>query len=305
MKKFQKIMGMLAGTFAGLGIALIIVGIIMGGIKVVSSDVMNGNLSFEPGIMVGVNIIDDTEFNKMTSIEEKNTFDADSVNNINFEAEYGEFQILSWENSYYEIQCQNKQDNERIRYSLENGTLKIRIKGKKVVVFGDNVKAVLYVPKDDLIEDLAINMGAGELSCKDISKIQKLKVDIGAGEGKFSDISAEYVDMNVGAGEGDVDNAEFGECNFNVGVGELDVHGTISGSILVDCGIGDMDIKLTNSYEDFNYEVSVGLGEVYLGSDKYSGSVDNKVIDNETDRKITVRCGIGDVSIKYDQGLDF
>lgn len=303
MKKTKRVIGMLAGTFAIIGIVLIVVGALMGGIKVVSSDVMSGRLTIGSDAVVGVDVFTDEDYDNMTSIEERSTFDSAEVKEVEFEAEYGEFQIVSWEHSYYEIKGESSGAANRIKYALEDGALKLRMKGKRVSVFGDNVKATLYVPEDAVIDKFRIEVGAGELLCKDISGIQRLKVNIGAGEGKFSNITADYVDMSVGAGDGNVENAQFGNSNFNVGVGDLDVHGMITGNVVIDCGIGNMDVELANSYDDFNYKVSVGLGEVSLNEEKYSGFIDNREIDNEEDKKITIRCGIGDVSVDFNKAL--
>lgn len=301
MKKTQKIVGMIAGGFAIAGILMIIAGALMGGIQVVSSDVRAGRLSISPNTGIYIDIFTDSDFDKMTSIEEKSVFDSSEVTNVIFEAEHGEFQIETWENAYYEIKSINQKDNQRIRYSLEDGTLSICIKGKKFVVFEDDVKAILYVPRDTTVDKFKMSIGAGELNCYNITNIEQLFINIGAGEGTFNGIAAEYVEMNVGAGDGNVENAIFGSTNFNVGVGDLDVYASITGDVNIDCGVGDMDVELAGEYSDYNYKITVGLGEVSIGEQKYSGAVETTEIDNKQDKDVDVRCGVGDVSVEFNK----
>lgn len=294
MKRIQKIIGIIAGIFAALGIVLIIVGAILGGAKSVGTGVMEK-------ISAGTDtVFSKSELSEMTSIEERNMFDMSEVNNIVFEAGYGEFEITAWDNSYYEVKVEDTLSKNKIKYTLKDGTLTIRIKGKRFSIFGNDIKAILYVPKTAEISDLKIKLSAGQLNCHDINAIQNLDVNIGVGEGTFSNIFAEYTEMSVGAGEGIVENARFGNTVLKVGVGEMDVQGVIDGNINIDCGVGEMDLNLIAEYTDYNYKVNVGLGEVSIGEEKYSGTKGNTEINNDRQKAIHIKCGVGDVSVEFD-----
>lgn len=297
MNKTLKIMGITAGGMAVLGIVFIIIGAITGGVQIIASDVSKGILSISPNISFDFDMFPDEEFSNMTSIVEKDTFSVEEVNSIIFEAEYGEYKIVGWDENYYHITSESESDINKIKYSINDGTLRLRIKGKKIVM-GDNIKATLYVPNTEIIECAEINMGAGELICENISGIKEWEVNVGAGQGDFNNITAEKFDINVGAGDGNITNGKFDSAELKVGAGDLDVEGTVNGDIDVKCGVGNMDIALSNSYTDYNYKVSVGLGEVTVGGEKYSGVGSDVSVDNDSDNDIEVDCGIGDVTIE-------
>lgn len=299
MKEFRKIIGIFSGIFAAIGIVLIIAGISMGGIYVIAEDVASGVLSIGPEDFI-FGDFEGIDTDKMASVSESGSrFEGIEVDSLEFYGKYGEFEIMSWNETYYEIIPANNSDE--VRYNFENGILQVATAGKDFNFWGNNdeVKVKIMVPADDSLEDLLINVGAGEITCANIKGIAKLDVNIGAGEGKFNGIEAMEVNFTVGAGDGDVENSSFTNCVFEVGVGDIDVSGSVNGNVKIDCGIGGVSLDISQTKNEFNYKIDVGLGDVKIGKEKYSGIVDNTNIDNDSDKLIDIECGMGDVKLEF------
>lgn len=293
MRQFRKIFLMVGGILAALGIIFIIAGIAMGGSHVILEDGLSGRLSygFDSDFFV-----DDGDTENMNYLEgDETVLSKDEVNSITLNGKYGEYEINIWDNDTYVIQGIKGAD--RIRYSVENGVLKISMTGKNIVYRGIDVKVKIYVPKDVTLNSVTLNIGAGTIICNNI-KAQTMDVNIGAGEGEINNIEVADSKFRVGAGDGEIKNSRLTNCDVKVGMGDFDVEGTISGNVDVDCGVGNVEMNLSNLYSDFNYTVKVGAGDVEIGDREYSGISNSVSLNNGSDKTMNIKCGLGDVSVE-------
>ena len=293
MKRFRRTFLIISGILTVLGIILIIVGLLNGGIKSVTNDLLNNRLS----ISLGDVFYTDEEFDNMNSItDETNRFSKEDVKSFVLKGNAGEYEVTVWDESDYSVQ--GIKGNEHIRYSLEKGVLTVASHEQNLIRWGNSVKAKIFIPKDAFPEKIALNIGAGELICNSI-KTNNLDVNIGTGEGIFNNVEAINAQFNVGAGDGEINNASFTECELRVGIGDIDLSGNIWGNTNINCGVGNMDLELINRYSDFNYAIKVGAGDVRVGREKYSGVSNVVNLDNGSDKLMNIKCGLGDVSVEF------
>lgn len=294
MKKFRRVFLIISGILAILGIILIIAGVSMGGTKAIASDLLNNHLSIN---FSDVFSMDSEKYDSMGKlIGEENIFEAKDIKSIELIGNAGEFEITLWDRDAYNVQVIKGLD--RIRFSLENGVLSIASEEKNLIAWGETVKAKIYIPRDAILENATLSIGAGELLCNNINATT-LDVNVGAGECVFTNVQATNAKINVGAGDGEINNATFNECELKVGIGDLDLNGNISGNVYVDCGVGNIELDLTNVYEDFDYAVNVGAGDVELGNEKYAGVSNSVNLTNDSDKLMNIKCGMGDVSVDF------
>ncbi len=293
MRKFRKIFLIISAILAAVGIIFIIAGVSMGGTYTVADDILGGKLSF--GIDSGY-FVEDSDTENMNDLGEENTFSKEEVKSIVLDGKYGEYEVNVWDSDNYAIQ--GVKGTDQIKYSLENGVMKVSATSKKLWYRGANVKAVIYVPKDVILESAKLNVSAGTLICSDI-KTQTLEVNIGAGEGQLYNIEATDAKLNVGAGDGEIKDSRLVNCDLKVGLGDFDVEGTIGGNVDIDCGMGNVEMNLTNLYSDFNYTAEVGAGDVEIGDRNYSGISHNINLNNASDKTMNIKCGMGDVSVDF------
>lgn len=294
MKKFRRIFLVLSGILAVLGIVLVIVGSITGGFDSVTRDLKNNRLSISWGEDF---YVDDASFDNMTDIYANgNRFSQTEVKNLTLKGNAGEYEILVWDESDYCIQ--GIKGSEYVKYNLAEGTLTVASNEENL--FGwwkDSVKIQIYVPKDAVLQTVTLGVGAGELICGDL-QAETLEVDVGAGEGTFRNVGAANATFNVGVGECEITNGTLGQCKLSVGIGDIAFDGVISGNADIDCGTGNVELELYHMYEDFNYKIKVGAGDVEIGEENYSGLSNVVNLENGSDKLMNISCGLGDVSVE-------
>lgn len=294
MKRFTKLFLIISGILAALGIILIITGVSMGGSYVVADDVLGGRLFFG---FDNDYFVEDSDIENMNDLgDEENTFSKEEINSIVLNGKYGEYEIDVWDSDTYAIQ--GIKGSDRIKYAIEEGVLKISMTGKYLWYRGANIKVKIYVPKDVTLNSAELNVSAGTLVCSHI-KTQVLEANIGAGEGSFHNIEAVDSRFNVGAGDGEIKNSVLTNCNLKVGLGDFDIEGNINGDVDIDCGMGNVEMELSNLYNDFNYKVQVGAGDVEIGDREYSGVSNSVSLNNDSDKTMNIKCGMGDVSVEF------
>lgn len=292
MRKLKKTFLIISGIFSIFGIIFIIAGISMGGANAVAGDVLDGRLSFS----FDRDFFSNEEMENMNRISNsENLFSKEEVNSISIDGKYGEYEINAWDKDEYSVQ--GIKGTDKVKYSIDNGNLKISVEGKYVIT-GNDVEVEIYIPDDIVLDSMELNMGAGTMECNDI-RIQHLDVNIGAGEGIFNNVEATSTKFKVGAGEGETRNAKFTDCDLKVGMGNIDIEGSVAGNLNVDCGLGNTELELANSYSDFNYTVKVGAGNVEIGKEQYSGMGNNINLDNDADSMMNIKCGMGNVSVDF------
>ena len=62
-------------------------------------------------------------------------------------------------------------------------------------------------------------------------------------------------------------------------------------------GVGDVNIGIIGEKEDFNYELSCGMGELDVFDDSYTSLGKDKEIDNDAKHTISLDCGVGRVNV--------
>lgn len=143
----------------------------------------------------------------------------------------------------------------------------------------------VFCPKDIQLEELDINMGAGETIIS-------------------TPIQAQEVDVEVGAGifEGtEVISAK--ESSWEVGAGEIVMDSIAGDHMAFDCRVGQIDVTVLGKQESYNYKVDCGVGSIEIGDDDYSGLGTEKKITSKDNkgRQIEVSCSVGAVILDFNE----
>lgn len=155
----------------------------------------------------------------------------------------------------------------------------------------------IYLPERAL-EKIELDLGAARLYAESL-QAEKLNLDLGAGEVRIDNIKAEKADVELGAGEVQLKNLDAAEkAILGVGTGLLQVDSFTGGDVDLECGVGCLDICVQGRETDYNYTMSCGIGSIELNSRSYSGLGHEETINNNASKKITMECGIGDITLK-------
>lgn len=140
-----------------------------------------------------------------------------------------------------------------------NGTLKIKSGSTNFFSGGSDSSLEIIVPKDFTLDKLDVELGAGECTVKNIS----------------------------------AKNSE-----FDNGAGELTCSGFYSEKCKVDSGVGEVSMSFTGSTDDYSVILDKGLGGASVNGESYSK---DRHKNSSAPNTIDVDCGIGDIEINFEK----
>jgi len=147
--------------------------------------------------------------------------------------------------------------------------------------FNHTPEITVTLPVGASYESVEINTGMGAADLSDISA-GKLTLKVGMGEFKGRNIVSDFCKIEAGMGQVTLDgfivkSDLFLEC----GMGELNLKGAVTGKSTVKCGMGSVTLDLDGDIEDYDIDVSMGMGECRINGHSQSGrrntSAPNKI----------------------------
>lgn len=206
-------------------------------------------------------------------------YEASAVSDLSCDLRYEELVLKTWNEDKVQVKVTGKNHN-RVKISNDNGSLTIASSQK--------------------VRNRSI-----EIFCPENLSFQKIKLQMGAGTIELDgDFKAEQMEVNVGAGT--IENSsslDIKEADFTVGVGTADISELQVENLKGSCGMGDMELTLTGKAEDYNYELKCGLGNLDVDdSQETSITSGNKQITNEgATKNIKLDCGMGNVQVEFEE----
>lgn len=205
------------------------------------------------------------------------SFPASLIKNLEIEIEAAEVKIISgndFQVKSTENICKIKQSSDDLKISTER-------KGFGIFKFFDRVpKIQITVPVNVQLDNLDIELGAGQLISDAGIKTQTGKLKIGAGECKIKNLMV-------------IDGLDV-EC----GAGSVQIEGAITGKSSVECGMGEVKMNLLGNPQDYDYNLKVGMGSVKFNDTEISGLGGNTKSSYSAKNSFKVECGMGAVNIK-------
>ena len=287
MRKFSKVVLVIAAAAGVVGIGLTIGGASMG------ATIAGLNLSkdgFGSAVRQTVKYVsfgDEDDWNQdWDEIDESDSKEAagtsgeiylvDGVSKLDLSIRTGELYLKEYNGNEIKVEVSGK-DREKVRVGQEGETLVLESIGR----VQDREITVSY-PKKTEFEDASVEVAAGTVNLDDFYA-KKLKVSVAAGE-FLNDgaVTAEKADISVGTGNVDLDN--------------LNVQ-----NLEADCGIGNIDLDINGKESDYDYEISCSAGEIDIGDSSYSGIGHEKKISNPgASGKMDLDCGVGNITVDFE-----
>ena len=302
MKRFLKVILILAAVFGAAGLGLTAGGAAMGatmgdvgvldqGVKQLLN-VLDGRESVIAPEEDMAELEDDFQADAENAVNEKGVltdnadgsaytkaYEASAVSDLSCDLRYEELVLKTWNEAKVQVKVTGK-DHNRVKISNDNGSLTIASSQK-------------------------VRNRSVEIFCPENLNLQKIKLQMGAGTIELDgDFKAEQMEVNVGAGT--IENSgslDIKEADFTVGVGTADISELQVENLKGSCGMGEMELTLTGKAADYNYELKCGLGNLEL-DDSLETSITsgNKQITNEgATKNIKLDCGMGNVQVDFDE----
>ena len=186
-------------------------------------------------------------------------YEASAVSDLFCDLRYEELVLKTWNEDKVQVKVSGK-DHNRIQISNNNGSLRIASNQK--------------------VRNRSI-----EIFCPENLSFQKIKLQMGAGTIENSS------------------SLDIKEADFTVGVGTADISELQVENLKGSCGMGDMELTLTGKATEYNYELKCGLGNLEV-DDSLETSITsgNKQITNEgAVKNIKLDCGMGNVQVEFEE----
>lgn len=181
-----------------------------------------------------------------------------------------------------EITVETKGVSERLGfYSYEEeGTLYLETKKNLKQWSNMNVGTItVSIPRDMIFEEVSLDIGAGKMDLESICA-NSFSIDAGAGE-----VNIQYFDAR--------------DAEINCGAGSVTAYGRISEEMDIECGIGQISLTMDGCEDDYNYDISCGVGEIVCGDRRYSGIGHDDYVNNGAGKEMSLECGIGQINIAF------
>ncbi len=282
MNKFCKVVAGIGGGLLALGLVLTLAGLIMGGTY------RELESAYHPGFRVGPfgsgrywGDEDDIPYWEETgSTEFSKTFE--DVESLYVDCGMSDTHVAVGD--AFRVDARNL-GRFALRCQLEDGRLTVVCKpgrGFGSLRRGEKVPVVtITLPKDFVAEDVVLEVGMGTLSA-DRLHARNAYATVGMGEMILRDFSSDGGSI---------------EC----GMGSVEIHGAVTGSQTVDCGMGSVEMFLEGDPGEYDYSVSVGMGEVSVAGEDGAGLGKSFSRSTGAANCFSIDCSMGAVDIDIEE----
>ena len=217
--------------------------------------------------------------------------DAEEFVSLNLDIKSSNLQIKTGDK--FEV----KTNNSNIKYSNENGSIKIREDKLTNWFFGkmDIGELIIYIPENmKQIDEVKINIGAGTVFIEQLNT-KNLYLDLGAGNVAIDKLTvSEESKINGGAGNININSGEIANVDLDLGVGNTKIKSDITGNSNINTGVGELNLYLSLESDNYKINVNKGLGKITFNNDKI---LDDTIIGNG-ENYIKISGGVGNINIE-------
>ena len=219
--------------------------------------IISAVLSAGYGLLNAIGIIN---FKENSLLENMVTIsdDAEELLSLNLDIKSSNIQIKTGDK--FEV----KTNNSNIKYSNENGSIKIKEDKVANWFFGkiDIGELIIYIPENmKQIDEVKINIGAGTVFIEQLNT-KNLYLDLGAGNVAIDKLTvSEESKINGGAGNININSGEIANVDLDLGVGNTKIKSDITGNSNINTGVGELNLYLTLESDNYKINVNKGLGK--------------------------------------------
>lgn len=217
--------------------------------------------------------------------------DAEEFLSLNLDIKSSNLQIKTGDK--FEV----KTNNSNIKYSNENGSIKIKEDKVANWFFGkmDIGELIIYIPENmKQIDEVKINIGAGTVFIEQLNT-KNLYLDLGAGNVAIDKLTvSEESKINGGAGNININSGEIANVDLDLGVGNTKIKSDITGNSNINTGVGELNLYLSLDADNYKINVNKGLGKITFNDDKI---LDDTIIGNG-ENYIKISGGVGNINIE-------
>lgn len=199
--------------------------------------------------------------------------------NLEIELRYDELILAEQDEQKITVEVINDSTGD-VRVTENGNTLEISSSRKLKV----HRTVKVFYPKEMNFREVELSVGAGRVEMKNNLTADSLEISLGAGEViSYGEITVTEADLEVGTGSMELDRLDAKEIN-----GE--------------CGMGNMELEVTGKRSDYSYSLECGIGSIEMDDEEYSGLGREKEIQNPgSSRYMDLECGIGTIIVTFSE----
>lgn len=157
-----------------------------------------------------------------------------------------------------------KEGGPECQYYIEGDTFYLK---QKSAVGGGETFLTLTLPEGIRLDKADIELAAGEVITRDVLAAGEIEIEIAAGELTMEEVQADSFSAAVAAGNMVVQKLDAKDCDAEVNTGSITLENSlITGRLDAEVNMGGIDIFLRDFYEDHDYEINCGMGDITIST---------------------------------------
>lgn len=185
-------------------------------------------------------------------------------------------------------------NRDKMNCYIEDNCLYLEEKNHKPIQKGGEI--VLTVPESMDWKKIEIDVQAAYVALQDFSA-EEMEFSAGAGSIEASGLQTKKLILSAEAGAITVTDSEAAELEADAEAGVLRFSGSITDMVDADAELGNIVLNLSQSEDDFDYEIDSDLGNV-----EFDGvSMENFLICNKASGKMKLDSSMGNIEIYFEQ----
>ena len=185
-------------------------------------------------------------------------------------------------------------NRDKMNCYIEDNCLYLEEKNHKPIQKGGEI--VLTVPESRDWKKIEIDAQAAYVALQDFSA-EEMEFSAGAGSIEASGLQTKKLILSAEAGAITVTDSEAAELEADAEAGVLRFSGSITDMVDADAELGNIVLNLSQSEDDFDYEIDSDLGNV-----EFDGvSMENFLICNKASGKMKLDSSMGNIEIYFEQ----
>lgn len=294
MKKFTKIILVIAAVLSVSGIAFISAAAVMGAsLKNLSDKALNGEFDFG-----NWHFADGFYYEKRQDAGTescKKSYDFSDVASLKLELDAVEQVIFEVSESTEEIEVEMEHGFENYFSTKKSGDCIEVLYESEHYTIKHGPTITIRLPKQCSGLSYEIIVGVGTVDVRGgILQAEQISLSLGVG-----DISVKQVCVNgmaqfeVGTGDMNFSGGTYEKMKIDSGVGDVHFDAAVLEKLEIETGLGDISVQLPEKENAYDYEISAGIGEISL-----NGNKKQQFFKAENDGiMLELTSGTGDISV--------
>ena len=291
MKKFVKIMLIIAAVFTALGLGLSIGAAAMGA-SVETEEVfrqfkehgMDVEHVWKSMVWFKDDDYEEPDLDGKTveasgeSEDGKKVYKLDAAENLEISLRSDSLSMEEWDEKGICVEVEND----------ASGNVKVASSSNKIEILStkksNNRKVKILYPREMEFSELEIEMDLGDVYVESELRTRKLEISVGAGEfNGYEKITAREATVEVGAG--------------NMKLDLLD-----TSKMTGECGMGNLEVTLAGEEDDYYCDVECGFGNISVGQNESSGVAgEHQWGSKDAGKEVQLECGMGNITVRFEK----